>query len=268
MPQVRELMTPEPVKVPATTPIVQCARILWRLGVRHLPVVDVDGRFAGVVSDFDVLQQGEIISDDGTWLDRGTGGADAGSLARTLALECRPDDDLLQLLADMRDQQRDVAVVVDNRRHPVGILTEHDAVRWARAFLGVAPTLVHPGSPVHKVDAMDPGFAAFDRMVENGVRHLLVYEDDAPVGVLSWRDLVVEDLLDWRQAKVGDLLRSDSLVTAREGTTLRQIANLMVRLRIGCIPLTSADDEVVGVVTRSDVIGAVIGRLPTDLADR
>jgi CBS domain-containing protein len=266
MANVSELMTPEPVKVSMDTPIADCARILWRLGLRHLPVVAENGAFLGVVTDFDLLQFGEIISDDGTWADRGSARMTAGEAARTLAVACRPDDDLLDVLREMRDLQVDVAVVVDNRRHPIGVLTEHDAVRWSRAFVGLGPTIVHPDASVHVVDRLAPGFTAFDTMIENGVRHLIVMDRGEIFGVLSWRDLVVEDLLGWRTVRVGELVRGGEPITAPVGTTLRELADLMVKHKIGCVPLLDQAGKLAAVVSRSDIVGAVLNMVPADHA--
>lgn len=262
MARIRELMTPEPVKVPMSTPIADCARILWRLQLRHLPVVAENGAFIGVVTDFDLLQYGEIISDDGTWADRGSARISAADAARTLAVECRPDDDMLDVFREMRDLQKDVAVVVDNRRHPIGIVTEHDAIRWSRAFVGQGPTLIHPDRSVHAVDCLAPGFTAFDAMVEHGVRHLVVMDGVELYGVISWRDLVVEDLLGWRSQRVGELVRSGPVITAPVGASLRELADLMVQNKIGCVPLVDEEGAVAAMVTRSDVIGAVLAMVP------
>ena len=266
MAYVRELMTPEPVKVPIDTPIADCARILWRLQLRHLPVVDGNGAFVGVVTDFDLLQHGEIISDDGTWADRGSARITAGDAARTLAVECRADDDLLDVFREMRDLQKDVAVVVDNRRHPVGIVTEHDAVRWCRGFVGIGATVIHPDSRVYSVDALAPGFAAFDAMVEHGVRHLVVLDGVELTGIISWRDLVVEDLLGWRTQRVGALVRSGEVITASVGTPMRDLAELMVQNKVGCVPLIDDSGKVVAMVSRADILGSVLSMVPADHA--
>ena len=53
---VGEVATPNPVTVPATAPIRQCAELIREKGFRHLPVVDGDGRPVGILSTRDFLQ--------------------------------------------------------------------------------------------------------------------------------------------------------------------------------------------------------------------
>lgn len=266
--EIRELMTPFPVKVPGTQPIQDCARILWRLGIRHLPVVDEQGRCLGVISDFDLLQHGELIGEDGTWLGRGDH-PQAAALARADLIECRETDDLREIVREMRDRATDVAVVVDNRRRPVGIVTEHDVVRWARLVLSHAAVLPAGGGPVFTVGLYDPAIAAFDAMIDNDVRHLVVVDGDHPVGVISWRDLVIEDVVGFTAVRVRDLIRGERMIALPVGASWRDIADLMVRHRIGCVPLMSPDGHVAAVFTRTDLLGAVLGREPAtdDLLD-
>jgi CBS domain-containing protein len=262
MAQVRELMTPQPVKVPATQPIQDCARILWRLGLRHLPVVDDKGRCVGVISDFDLLQHGEIVSDDGAWLARTGDDPRAIGLARTDPVECRETDELDRVIAEMRDRATDVAVVVDPRRHPIGILTEHDVVRWARLTLPDVAILPTGQSAVHAVDLHASAMDAFDAMIDHDVRHLVVLDDGLPVGVLSWRDLVVEDVVSFRNVRVSDVLRTAHATTLPVGASWPDVANLMVRERIGCVPLVAPDGHVAMVLTRTDVLGQALGKEP------
>ena len=48
--RVRQWMTPDPVTVAADTEVEAASRIMLEHGFRHLPVLDGDGRVAGVVS--------------------------------------------------------------------------------------------------------------------------------------------------------------------------------------------------------------------------
>ncbi len=48
--RVRQWMTPDPVTVAAGTDVEEAARIMLDEGFRHLPVLDDEGRVAGIVS--------------------------------------------------------------------------------------------------------------------------------------------------------------------------------------------------------------------------
>ncbi|HZD70097.1 MAG TPA: CBS domain-containing protein [Actinomycetes bacterium] len=50
------VMTREVVTVPSGTPIASAARLMVRLGIRRLPVVDAEGRLAGIVTRSDLLK--------------------------------------------------------------------------------------------------------------------------------------------------------------------------------------------------------------------
>ncbi len=50
-----EVMTKDPVTVPADTPLKDAAQIMFERWFRHLPVVDAEGNVAGVISLRDLL---------------------------------------------------------------------------------------------------------------------------------------------------------------------------------------------------------------------
>ena len=52
--RVRQCMSPDPTTIGADAPVGEARRMIAELGVRHLPVVDVRGRLAGMLSDRDV----------------------------------------------------------------------------------------------------------------------------------------------------------------------------------------------------------------------
>jgi CBS domain-containing protein len=51
-----DVMTREVVSVPLGTPVTAAARLMIRLGVKRLPVVDDDGRLVGIVTRGDLLK--------------------------------------------------------------------------------------------------------------------------------------------------------------------------------------------------------------------
>jgi CBS domain-containing protein len=58
---VWEFMTPDPAVVYETTPVSEVMERFSELGVRHLPVVDRDGKPVGVISIRDVLALVELL---------------------------------------------------------------------------------------------------------------------------------------------------------------------------------------------------------------
>jgi predicted transcriptional regulator len=53
---VSELMTPSPLSIDPTTNMLEILRIFHKKQVRHLLVLDSDGRLLGIVSERDVLR--------------------------------------------------------------------------------------------------------------------------------------------------------------------------------------------------------------------
>ena len=53
--RVGDVSTPEPLVVRLTSPVRECADLVKQHGVRHMPVVDEDGRPVGIVSSRDFL---------------------------------------------------------------------------------------------------------------------------------------------------------------------------------------------------------------------
>jgi len=51
---IESAMTPNPITVCGTTPLVEAQQIMLKRGLRHLPVIEGD-KVAGVISDRDIL---------------------------------------------------------------------------------------------------------------------------------------------------------------------------------------------------------------------
>lgn len=100
--------------------------------------------------------------------------------------------------------------------------------------------------------------ASVDRIVEklerNGVGSVVVVEDDAPVGIVTDRDLALQAAGDDSDAATAaDLMTEDPFtVESRAGIfeTVREMHEAGVRR----VPVVDADDELVGIVTLDDLV--------------
>ena len=99
---------------------------------------------------------------------------------------------------------------------------------------------------------------------ERRIRHLPVLKEGTLVGIVSDRDLrsstpALGDLS--RAAALQEILVQDvmasEVVTALPDDPIEQAANAMRERRIGCLPVLEGD-ELVGIVTASDVMGALV----------
>ena len=138
VPTVAEVMRRRPITIDPDAPVGTAMAVMVERGVRHLPVVDDDGRLVGMLTDRDIRsavvapalaerlprrlrrlanalqERGEAlrVSDAMTWDCRTT----------------RPDASLAQAAAVMLDGRFGCLPVIENGRL-VGILTEHDVLR-------------------------------------------------------------------------------------------------------------------------------------------
>lgn len=126
-----------------------------------------------------------------------------------------------------------------------------------------------------KPSAIGPGesaLAALDTMIDQGIRHLPVVDRHQRVcGVVSLDDLRAafpfsvslktppgiaerDTALD---TAVGEVMTHGPITTAPE-TTLAEAAALLVRFRIGCLPVVDASGRLVGIFSETDALRALI----------
>jgi signal-transduction protein with cAMP-binding, CBS, and nucleotidyltransferase domain len=96
----------------------------------------------------------------------------------------------------MKENDTSSLVVIDENNKTVGIVTERDLVTRVcvhDASSKTAKLVQVMSSPVVTIDALSPVEVAADIMTQNGVRHLLVAEDEdisKPLGIISTSDFV------------------------------------------------------------------------------
>lgn len=118
------------------------------------------------------------------------------------------------------------------------------------------PTVVH---------ARDRVSAAAREMEMGSFRHLPVVDDDRRVvGIVSQRDLLTA--ADGSIA-VADVM-SDDVKTVRLHTAAHEAAYLILRHKIGCVPVLDDSGRLVGILTDSDFVRAAYsllgGTVPVD----
>ena len=96
----------------------------------------------------------------------------------------------------MRENDTSSLVVIDENNKAVGIVTERDLVTRVCVHGASSKTAMLEqvmSSPVVTIDALSSVEVAADIMTQNGVRHLLVAEDEdisKPLGIISTSDFV------------------------------------------------------------------------------
>ena len=110
----------------------------------------------------------------------------------------------------------------------------------------------------------DTAKAALALCRERRIRHLPVLEGGRLVGIVSDRDLRsaapplggAGRATALAQIRVGDVM-ADEVVTVLPSDPIEQAANTMRERRIGCLPVVE-DDDLVGIITASDVMDALV----------
>ena len=99
------------------------------------------------------------------------------------------------------------------------------------------------------------GLADAIRMLRTrGIRHLVILDGDALVGIVSDRDLKEAGALDERlgQWTLGDIM-TRSVITIEPTAPVEDAAHVMLREKISALPVI-AGDRLVGIVTETDVV--------------
>lgn len=108
---------------------------------------------------------------------------------------------------------------------------------------------------------------ADDVMKLGRIRHMPVLEGTQLAGIVSQRDLLAASLsraLEFEVPHRRSFLRSVSakevmardVVTATPETSLGEAARIMIRRKIGCLPVLDAEKALVGLVTETDLLRA------------
>ncbi len=117
------------------------------------------------------------------------------------------------------------------------------------------------------VITIDPGITAADawnRFNDNSCRHMPVVSGEGKIiGILSERDLLKKLII--RDGKVEDAvditirdIMSPDVIAADPRTDIRRVARAMLEQHVGMMPIVDEKGDLQGVVTRSDILHAII----------
>ena len=108
---------------------------------------------------------------------------------------------------------------------------------------------------------------ASEIMQEKDLHHIPVVDDaDGVVGILTLRDLKIAAMhFGEAHVDVAEVMHSP-VVTVTPGESLAGAARQMVDHRIGGLPVLDADDQLVGILTETDLLRALIDQLGEDSA--
>ncbi len=143
-----DVMTRDVITVRPDTPVAEIIDLLLARGISGVPVVEADGRLAGIVSEGDLLRRSEIGTEKkrGTWLSFFTGSATlAGDYVRAHAAAAKdvmtagvvsvgPTASLAEIADVMEDKHIKRVPVVDGGKL-VGLISRSNLLRAAASRL-------------------------------------------------------------------------------------------------------------------------------------
>ena len=115
--------------------------------------------------------------------------------------------------------------------------------------------------PITIRDDMDY-WKAFDIMQEKDMHHIpVVDEDNTVVGLVTRRDLQIA-AMHFKEASVDvSEMMHTPVVTISSAEPLSEAARQMIDKRIGGLPVVDSDDHIVGILTETDLLRALIDQL-------
>lgn len=116
-------------------------------------------------------------------------------------------------------------------------------------------------SPVFTLSAEETLSSVKAIFARKKFRHIpIVNSEDTLLGIISERDILralAEDINS--DTNIKELMNMRVLTTISDAT-IRESAKVMINERIGCLPVLSSNQKLIGIITRSDILRLIINR--------
>ncbi len=215
-----------------------------------------------------VITMRSIANKLGTWK---TSNLPASSLHVTSATT----DAFTRVLPDMgiedatalMDRKGGILIVTDNSKI-MGWVTPHEILKNAKGIKGYAaeilkePISISPGDRVsHARRIMLDNDIGRLPVVENGDIVGIITERDVAKALMNFRDLVPDNQQDVRIRNliVGDIM-THNVKSVRTNTPITEVISILLKENIGGVPVLNLRDEMVGVISRREIIKYVAAK--------
>jgi CBS domain-containing protein len=160
------------------------------------------------------------------------------TLVRRAPVACGVNETVRGAIARMQQEGTSSIVVIDDAGRPVGIFTERDllAVALDNRFDGPVTDVTTP-APL-ALPGTTPAYEAALAMVEGGIRHVLVKENETLIGVVSERDLFALQRLGLGELNLEIRSASSIDALAAAAQRIRRLTRLLVGQGVAAEPLT------------------------------
>ena len=143
---------------------------------------------------------------------------------------------------------------------------EWELIEWQEKVLQVVQEKINPAilvedimsTPVETINPDTTMEEADEMMLRHGYSGLVVEEDDEIVGIISRRDIDKVRNYDLLHAPVKGYMRRE-VVTIGPESSLKEVQEAIVEHDIGRLPVVTAEGELIGIVTRSDLLKLFYG---------
>jgi len=223
--RVADIMTPRPVCIAPGTPLPDAARLMTGRRLKRLPVVDQGGLLLGMLSRYDILRSvagGAGAADASPRAAGLAAGAPLSSVMRRDVPTVHPGTPLAETLQAVVSTRLNLAVVVDEARRVVGLVSD------AAVLERITPALRH-----------------------GALRSLMLR-----LPFTHPRPGEVEAAAHTRAQTAADLM-TGALPSAPEETALSDAIALMLRDHHKVLAVTGRGGTLVGVVDRADLLRGV-----------
>ena len=178
-------------------------------------------------------------------------------------VRCDPDYSLGQVARLLAEHHVHSLFIFNDEQLPIGVITDFDVMagEWlsgdpeSLAVLRTMTTKELMSSPVEMIDADTPASEAAKRMMQDGIRRLLVVENQQPVGVISVSDFL-SDLASkttLRREYVSDVM-SDAYLVCRDQTSVTAAARAMTESGWRSVVIVDAHGTPLGVFSGLDLL--------------
>ena len=123
----QDLMTSPVTSLPSDSTLVEAWRVMKRKGIHHLPVTSMHGTLVGLVSDRDLLPYANELESSSS--PEPSTGHKLAQVMSSRVLSATPTTEIREIAHVMLDEHVGAIPILDNSRHPVGILTTSDILR-------------------------------------------------------------------------------------------------------------------------------------------
>lgn len=146
-------------------------------------------------------------------------------------------------------------------REAVSMKDEREPVLHACSIMKSPVLTLNPGMKI--IDA-------WNLFAEKGVSHMPVFSENKIIGIVSDRDIlhhliIVNDRIENKTDKTVQDIMTRNVITAGRLTDIRRIAKAMFENHIGTMPIVEDDGTLTGIITRSDILYALINYPPLSL---